>query len=102
MTEKQYAIGKPFDIIGDSVKLSEEHQKLLINFLLNILKDTKYIQVKCDCSHEDLYHEVVENMEELGIVNIREDWSIDNPSDWKVRLTFRYPLRNLLYFKVRE
>ena len=79
-----------------SKKLDDEQQKMLLNFLLNILKDTKSIKVKCDCSHQDLYHELVDNFDGLNISSIKEDWNIDNRSEWKVKIDFLYPLRNLL------
>ena len=79
-----------------SKKLDDEQQKMLLNFLLNILKDTKSIKVKCDCSHRDLYYELVDNFNELNIMSIKEDWNVDNHSEWKVKIDFLYPLRSLL------
>ena len=87
--------GNEFTITEKPI-LNEEQQKLLLNFLLNILKDTKSIHIKCDCSHEDLYYQINKSMNELNLVNIKEEWNIDNPNTWKVKIDFLYPLRNLV------
>ena len=85
-----------FSIIGNSEMLNEEQQRVLLNFLLHILKDTKSIQVKCDCSHEELYCQVCDLIRDLRISSIAEDYNINDPATWKVKVDFLYPLRNLL------
>lgn len=93
-------VGKQFNnlpwLIQDSEMLDEEQQKKLLNFLLNILMDTKSIYVKCDRSHNDLYLEITDCMNDLNIIRAREDWNITNPNTWKVQIDFLYPLRSLL------
>ena len=76
--------------------ISKENQKLLTDFLVNILKDTKSIYVDCDCSHHDLYSKLEEKFDDLNLIGIREDWNINNPTSWTVKIDFRYPLRYLI------
>ena len=74
--------------------LKKEHQKILISFLMNVLKDSKEISIKCDCSHHDWYFQITDLMKELQLINIKEDWNI-NTAYWRVKIEFLSPLRNL-------
>ena len=76
--------------------LNKEQQEILLNFLLNIFKDTKSIYVKCDCSHSEQYYQICDLMMGLNIVSIKEDYGIQDPQNWKVKIEFLYPLRDLL------
>ena len=82
--------------------INKENQKILVKFLLNILKDTKCIRIICDCSHNESYRELQKHMEELHIISIKEDWNIEKNNEWKVKAYFKYPLRYLLDFKELE
>ncbi len=77
-------------------KLTPENQEKLIKFLMTILADTKSIRVVCDCSHHDLYLELVDVMSNLGLVSVMEDWTVTRGDSWVVDLVFSSPLRDLL------
>lgn len=58
--------------------LKPEQQKELLEILLKMMVDTKYIRLKCLDSHTDIYHEIVDKMDDLGIRSITEDWNVGN------------------------
>ena len=82
-------------MVKEDIKLTEEKQEMLINFLKTIMRDSKSISIKSDRSQYQLYKEIVDNMDELHLFYVREDWS-KTSGTWEVTLEFLYPLRELI------
>lgn len=82
-------------MVKEDVKLTEEQQKMLKDFLKEMMMDSRVISFKSDRSRYSEYEEIVGHMNELQLSCLREDWS-ETTDGWEITLEFLYPLRELI------
>ena len=76
-------------------KKQTKSQKQLKNFLNNLVKTALSLEIKTYESHIDEYIEIEKNMDEIGIVELSEDYKQGTPFR-KIKIRFRSPVGFLL------